>query len=587
MEARRFGDGAIARQLFSIKASVAALKSCTGARDLERGRRIHADAIHTGYDSNPRVASSLINMYGKCGSAMEARRVFDRIQDRDRDVVVWTAMILCYAENGEGFLALDLFSKMIRDGFSPNSWTLVALLKACSSLAAKERGVQVGEKFVKADSLEKGMAIHSRVLGDELSNTFVANSLVNFYAKCGSMVDAARVFDSMKERDVVSWNSLVLGHVENGELEQALEAITRWIEDGQGFGSFNHLSFVAVCKACIGLAEREDGPLQDNGKLVKVKALEKGMAFHSQACLSGCSSEALLAGTMVDMYAKCGSMEDSRRVFNEIVCGRGGGRNSAIDLVVPWTSLEMGLVENGEAGVALELFYQMVDHGLTPNCRTYVAALKAGCGCLEAVKRLHAGILRSGMLERDLLLGNCLVDVYGKCGSTVDAQLVFDAVPTRDSVTWTSLLAGYSLHGDARLVFEFLQAMQDDSCRPNAVALLCVLAACSRSGLVDEGKQCLEAAVARGGIEPGIQHYSCMADLLGRAGGVEAMVEAMPRSWEGNSVAWTMLLDACRKWGNVAVGKVAFEKLTRLERTSSGAPTAAYDLMASLFVASN
>ncbi|XP_024537486.1 putative pentatricopeptide repeat-containing protein At3g49142 [Selaginella moellendorffii] len=664
-------DEAEASSVFSV---LAALRSCASAKNLERGKRVHAQAMERGYDSNVFVANSLVNMYAKCGSLVEARRVFDRIQSRD--VISWNSLLLGYASQGEEDAALKLFSRMESSGCSPNGGSYIAALKACIRLAGKEEGTaQADGRLVKIASLGKGIAIHTQAskAGWE-SDIFVASTLVDFYAKCGHMTEASRIFSRMSHHDVVSWTTLILGYAENGEGDVALEHFFRMIAQ---CCQPNALTCVAALKACMTLAAKEQGRLV-TGKVVKLESLGKGMAVHREASKLGCDTHTFVSNSLVDMYSKCGSMADAHRVFSwmpchsvvswtslilgyvengdaemalavyssmrpeacapdartfvaalkainelaakeqgELVDGKlvkleclkkgmrihsqaeGSGCadyffiNTLVDLYakcgsladahrvfdsipsqtsVSWTTLLLGYAENGEGEMALELFRRMRPRGCEPDARTFAAVLKA-CGsvlALENAKAICGEVCRGGY-ENDVILSNTMVDALARCGSLDAAQRVFDVSIAKDIVLWTTLIAGYSRQGEASQVFHLFHEILDEGFKADSVTLLCVLAVCSYAGLVDKGRGLFSSMASRYGVSPGFEHHHCMLDILCRANQLDAAVQlirSMP--FEPTAVTWRTVLGACRKWKNVVLGELAFANLLKLDDSEFG-----------------
>ncbi|XP_024529858.1 pentatricopeptide repeat-containing protein At2g33680-like isoform X2 [Selaginella moellendorffii] len=530
---------------------VAAIKACSGLaakeegrkrygckvvvkeKSLEKGRVIHSQAANCGCDQF--VTSSLVEMYLKCGSVVDARRVFDGIPRKN--VVSWTTLILGYVQVGRPMVALELFALMQQEGCSPDAKTFVVALQACASLAAMEDEDEgKTKKSSKSLLLRKGTSIHFQaVQAGFSSDVFLGSSLINMYAKCGSILRAQEVFDLMKFHDVVSWTTLILGYAQNGEGEHALLLFQIALDKNL----VNSQSFVAALKACTSPLE---GLEDADGKLLK---LERGMAVHSEAARRGYEPDIFVASTLVDFYAMCGSLEDASRVFNRME-----KHNS-----VTWKAMLQACVHNGEAETALHLFACMNLEGFVPDSGAFSVALKAcsSTGALEVGRSLHRELRISGLMD-DTMVANCLLDFYGKCGSMVEAQEVFNSISSRDVISWTSLIAGYSQRGEIDRVFCLLRDMRDDGLDPNKVTLLAVLSACSHAGLVDR-------------------------DMLGRANQLEeavAMVKSMPH--KANVVTWTIVLTACRKWKNVEVGRIAFESLLRLDSRH----TAAHDLMANI-----
>ncbi|XP_024540898.1 pentatricopeptide repeat-containing protein At2g13600-like [Selaginella moellendorffii] len=587
------GEGEIALELFervscekNALTFVAAVKACSGlaAREdqrqvdgrlvkvvaLERGTRVHAQASSID-DPEAVLANTLVDFYSKCGSMTDARRVFDSMECQK--AVAWNALMFGYCEYGDAGTVLELFNRMktSRD-CAPTSRSYVAALKACTSVAGKEVARKIDGRAVKLASLEKGMALHAgAVEKGHTADCFVTITLIDMYANCGSLVDARSVFDRMPSRSVVAWTALLMGYAESGEEGLALDLLTTMKDEGF---EPDTLTFVAAAKACIGVAAKEEGR-QVDGKLVKVFALDKGRTLHSQAAKLGCDTDVFLASTFVDVFARCGSMVDARRVFDAM----------PFHSMVSWNSMLLGYIEAREEAKAVEAFGSMrQEESFSLSSQNLVAVLKA-CGSSVAFrfgKAVHSDACRWGH-ETEALLATCFVDVYGKCGSMVDAHTTFDSLGSVDLVAWTALIAGYSRLGDTSSVFRLFHSMQDEGLGANRVTFICVLIACSHAGLVDEGRRYFQAMSSKYGVTPGVEHYHCMVDMLGRANALDEAVElleAMP--FEASAVAWKTVLGACQKWKNLRVAKMAFEALMSRGGGSDGA---VFRLMGNVYAA--
>ncbi|XP_024540298.1 pentatricopeptide repeat-containing protein At4g39530-like isoform X1 [Selaginella moellendorffii] len=588
-------EGGLALELFEhMKASscapnsrsfVAALKACTSLaaieeprqglegkfvkiKTLQRGASLHAEAAGRGCEVDIFVANTLLEMYTVCGSMLEARRVFDRTNDRD--VTSWNSMILGYVENGQDELALELIDLMEKKREClPNDLTFVAALKACSSLAIKETGQKICGKIVKLNSLVKGFDIHSKIISkssccDSLSYT--TNALIDMYTKCGSLVDARRVFDRVVSQDVVSWNVLLLGYCENGEESLTLQLFQAMLGAGWCCKP-DFRTFCAAFKACSCLAAKETGQ-ELAGKVVKVESLRKARMLHSQARSFGIGLKAYVASSLVDMLAKCGSMDDSRGVFDRV----------PVHDTFSWTALMLGYAESGDGDRAMELYSQ--SRPPEQDAQTFIALLKC-VGVLESGKIIHGDMCRAG-LEDGAVLEATLVDVYGKWGSMDDAQRVFDALSAAKDklVSWNALLGGYARQGDTKNALRLFEEMQEQGLEPDSVTFLSVLTACSHAGLAETGKRYFETMQLKHGIEPGMSHYHCMVDVLGRANRVEEavqLVKSMP--FKANAVTWRTVLSACRKWRHEVTGKLAFQSVLETDCGDSSA----YVLMANIY----
>jgi pentatricopeptide repeat protein len=515
---------------------VQVIKACAGLGALEDGRFVHKQLIQSGFESDVFVGSSLVDMYAKCGSIEDAWRVFNRMPSRD--VVTWNAIVLGHVKCGQGQKALELFRQMQQEHVRPNSITFVGVLNACASMIVLEEG-----RFVHQQIIQSGLE----------TDVFVANSLVDMYAKCGSMEDAWQVFNKMPFRDVVTWTTMILGHVKCGQGQKALELFQEMQQEGVQPDS---VTFVGVLNACASMI-----------------VLEEGRFVHQQIIQSGLESDVFVGSSLVDMYAKCGSIEDAWRVFNKMP-----SRD-----VVTWTAMILGHVKCGQGQKALELFQQMQREGVWPNSVTFVGVLNACASviALEEGRFVHQQIIQSG-LETDVFVANSLVDMYAKCGSMGDAWRVFNKMPSRDLVTWNAILGGFAMHGHGKEALKHFAQMCEEGVQPDDITFICLLSACSHAGLVDEGMHCYASMVTNYMIPAKLEHYTCMVDLLGRAGRLqeaENMVMAMPCTPHVD--AWMALLGACRIHGNVEIAERVAKRILEMEPENA----AGYVLLSNIYAA--
>ena len=192
-------------------------------------------------------------------------------------------------------------------------------------------------------------------------------------------------------------------------------------------------------------------------------------------------------------------------------------------------------------------------------------------------------IVRNGFsLHKNALIGTALVDMYAKCGALVKAQGVFDRIKIRNIVAWNALIAGYAQVGKDNSVIDLFNRMTEDGIKPDLVTFTVVLNACSHAGLVVFGQIYFEALINDYCLVPTRDHFTCMVDILARAGDLAtalSIIEKMP--FLPDIVIWHIVMGACRKWVNVKLGKLAFDEVVKLDNTCAGA----YVLMADIFIA--
>lgn len=535
---------------------------------LEQARAIHAEVVKLNFDSDVFVGNMLVDVYSKCGSKVDARTVFDRM--RTRNVVTWNTMISGYAHMGEGEVGLLLYEEMKKQQVVPNERTFLGALKACSSLAALKEGTAVNRCVATKRCLEQVKIIHSHIVRSGIKlDVFLGTTLVDLYAKCGSMVDAMCLFKMLPYRNVVSWTTMILGYVQTEDGEAALQLYSEMrnkgvVPDAQ--------AFVGALKACCNLAAF--GQAKSDDMTSRNRCLEHIRVIHEDVVKSKMETDIFVANMLVDVYVKCGSLAEGRHVFERMT-----DRN-----VVSWSTMISGYANMDEGEAALYLYTRMQEEGVVPNDRTFMAALKA-CSVATAIdmgRKLHAQISETFDEATNLYVASSLIDMYGKCGSMVEAQQVFDVLCTPDAVAWNALIAGYARQGESELVFDLFEQMKQAGNQPEISTFLSILRVCSSSGLLTKGQEYFEAMSKVYGISPTVEHYACMVDLLARAGQVEkamVMIDSSPH--QPDCSLWKIVLSACQTWCNVELGQQAFDRAISLDQSDA----ALYVLMSNIYAA--
>ncbi|KAH9325011.1 hypothetical protein KI387_005189 [Taxus chinensis] len=497
------------------------LEKCT---DIQTLNQVHALMLTNGCHQNMFLQTKLITMYAVL-HLEDARHMFDKMHKPK--VCLWNVMIREYARNGLAEEAISLYCQMLQAGEHPDNFSFPYVLKACASAAA----------------LLEGKEIHGHVIryGFEF-NVFVANSLVHMYAKCGNLKDARHVFDTITQRDVVSWNAMIAGCAQNGCPSEALRLFNQMQLGGM---SPDLLSLKSVLPSCANLA-----------------ALQQGEWIHSYVIRSGIEFDVVVSTAFIDMYAKCRMVKAARRIFDKM-CRRD---------IVSWSAMIGGYALNGQAQEALKLFYEMQLTDVKPDLATVksVILVYAYLAAPQPAKWIHCYIINIGF-ETDVLVGTALVDMYVKCGSIKMARQLFDNMSEKDVVSWSAMIAGYGMHGCGEDALELFYQMQKKGVSPDQVTFVCVLSACSHAGLLDKGWQCFVSMIRDYGIKPSVEHCACMVDLLGRAGRLdeaEDFIQNMPP--EPDAGVWGALLGACRIHSNIKVGERVANHLFELDPENTG-----------------
>ncbi|CAN7006177.1 unnamed protein product [Brassica rapa subsp. trilocularis] len=329
-----------------------------------------------------------------------------------------------------------------------------------------------------------------------------------------------------------------------------------------------------------------------------------GRQVHSQTVVSGFDSSVHVVTSLIQMYCSSGGLRDARKVFDEMPvrdvtvwnallagCGKVGEVDEARRLlemmpcwvrnVVSWTCVISAYAKKGRASEAIEVFHRMVMEDVEPDEVTLLAALSAcaDLGSLELGERICSYVDHRGM-KRGVSLNNALIDMYAKSGNIAKALEVFERVSERNVVTWTTIITGLATHGLGGEALTMFNRMVKAGVQPNSVTFIAVLSACSHVGLVDLGKRLFTSMRLEYGIEPNIEHFGCLIDLLGRAGKLkeaEEVSKTMP--FEANAAIWGSLLAASNVHHDVELGERALNQLIKLEPSNSGN----YMLLANLY----
>lgn len=508
------------------------LHRCSKIKAFRHGLPLHAAALKTGFESDIIIANHTLNMYAKCGSITSARRVFDEMSERN--LVSWSAMISGCDQVGEHTIALDLFSKM---RLVPNEYIFASVISACASLVALLEGQQI-----HAQSLKSGYAYAS----------YVSNSLISMYMKCGRCSDALSVYNSTSEPNSVSYNALIAGFVENQLLEKGFEVFKLMLQ--QGFVP-DRFSFVEALEICT-----------DSDDLLT------GTVLHAQTIKLELDSTPFIGNVIISMYSRFNLINEAEKVFRLI---------KEKD-VISWNTFIAACSHCVDHAKGLSVFKEMANgYGVRPDDFTFASVL-AACAGLASIrhgKQIHANLIRT-MLYQDVGVGNALVNMYAKCGSVEYAYNVFNKMLCHNTFSWNTMIAGFANHGLGGRAIDLFEEMKAMGLKPDSVTFVGLLMACNHAGLVDKGKVLFNLMEETYGITPNIQHFSCLIDMFGRAGRLTEAEEYIKKFPFGHDpVVLGSLLSACRLHGDVVIGERLARQLLKIQPMTSSP----YVLLANLY----
>ncbi|KAF6167016.1 hypothetical protein GIB67_041271 [Kingdonia uniflora] len=520
------------RHLPNLNQCILFLQSCAFHKNLTKGKETHSWMLVNGFLTAPPSVTSLINMYSKCSIPLDAISVFK--DTHHPNIFAWNAIIAGLISNGLSRDAFEFFRRMRWEdnGVYPDKFTFPCVIKACLDLG------EVYEVWkIHADLFKVGLA----------NDEYVVSSLINFYLKFSFMVEAWRLFDELGEgkRDVVLWNAMINGYAKIGGFNMAFQVFGRMVEEGVTPSKFTVTGIISIFSM--------------------TRDVSNGRAVHGFVKKIGYESDEVVSNSLIDMYGKCKLLGDADWIFVEMP-----KRD-----IFSWNSIMSVHEQAADYDGTLKLFDRMRNAGVVPDIVSITTVLPA-CSHLAALvhgKEIHGHMIVNGYCGdfHDAYVGNAVMDMYAKCGSLNDAQLVFDKKKNRDIASWNIMIMGYGLHGFGDEALVMFSRMREAHMIPNEVTFVAILSACSHGGLCDQGREILEHMELDHGVVPTVEHYTCVVDMLGRAGKLnEAYELACSMPIEPNPIVWTAFLAACRLHGNADLAKIAAERVFELDPSRSG-----------------
>ncbi|KAI5055260.1 hypothetical protein GOP47_0030405 [Adiantum capillus-veneris] len=488
---------------------ISVLDACAGSCNIEAGQKVHISVVYVGLEDTLNLSNALISFYGKLELVDDAQAVFSKLSHGD--IVSWTTMLSAFVIVKNGYEALNTFCVMHLKGVEPDKIAHICALDACAIMSENEYG----------------QLIHSALVENRSDIDIVASTaLINMYGECGSVYDARNIFARMLVHDVVAWTAMLVALSRNMHSVEALQLFHKMQVEGV---CPNTVTFVFALDACSGLPSLVDG--QD---------------IHVTVVFRGIESDEAISVCLVNLYGKCGCMDDAKAVFNRIL-----NKN-----VVAWSTMIMSCTQNGCGKEALSLFHRMQAEGTKPNNVTFLCLVDA-CTNLEALEEGHAvdDCLCKCGYGKDVIICNALMNMYRKCGDLQKAIIVFDRMPYHNLVSWTAFIAAFSQMGCGQNALMHFQKMLSEGISPDNITFTCVLTACSHAGLVEGGWSLFSAMLTDFGIPQTIDHFVCMIDLLGRVGHLgeaDALLSHAP--FQNLALPWLSLLGACQSCGDVTRG---------------------------------
>ncbi|KGN50967.1 pentatricopeptide repeat-containing protein At4g08210 isoform X1 [Cucumis sativus] len=514
----------------------AVLKACGFVGDLGLGKLIQERIYEDKLQADTILMNSLMDMFVKCGSLNDAVEVFHNISRAT--TTTWNIIVSGYSKAGLMVEAEKLFHCMPH----PNvvSWnSMIAGFADNGSQRALEFVSMMHKRCIKLDDftfpcalkisalhglLFIGKQVHSYVtkLGYE-SSCFTLSALIDMYSNCNDLIEAVKLFDQHSSfnasisDNLALWNSMLSGYVINNCDQAALNLLSEIHCSGALLDSY---TFGGALKVCINLLSRR-----------------VGLQLHGLIVTCGYELDYVVGSILVDLYAKLANIDDALAIFHRLP------RKD----IIAWSGLIMGCAQIGLNWLAFSMFKGMlelvneIDHFVIST----ILKVCSNLASLRSGKQVHALCVKSGY-EMEGFTITSLLDMYSKCGEIEDALTLFCCEQEKDIVSWTGIIVGCGQNGKAAEAVRFFHEMIRSGITPNEITFLGVLSACRYAGLVEEARSIFNSMKSVYGLEPHLEHYCCMVDLLASVGlpeEAEKLIANMP--FEPNQTTWRTLLGAC------------------------------------------
>ncbi|KAJ4717880.1 Pentatricopeptide repeat-containing protein [Melia azedarach] len=575
------------------------LQRCKTIRQL---KQLHAQAIVTRSNTSAFVAARVISVYARFRLVFDAQNVFETISfDCKSSSLVWNSILRVNVSNGEYRSAVKLYVKMRKQGLLGDGFTFPLVIRACKFMGSFDFG-----KFVHNHVLQMGFR----------DNVHIVNELIGMYAKMGRMDDARKMFDKVRGKNYISWNTMVSGFALNYDCDSALEMFKRMQFEGLEPNLVTWTSLLSSHARCGRFEETMDlfdmmtmRGVGANAEVLAVVlsvcadlvAVEKGEVIHGYVIKGGFEDYLFVKNALITLYGKHGDVKQAQNLFSEMEeknivswnalitsCAEAGLCDEALAVfsqlekldggsmerpnVISWSAVIGAFASNGRGKESLNLFRKMQLAKVVPNSVTISSILSvcAESAALNIGREIHGHVLRASM-NKNILVQNGLLNMYMKCGCLEEGCLVFEQINRKDLISWNSMISGYGMNGLGANALATFKEMIEAGIKPDGVTFVAVLSACSHAGLVKEGRRLFDVMVGEFRIVPQMEHYACMVDLLGRAGLLQEasdIVKNMPM--EPNAYVWGALLNSCRMHKNADIAEATASQILGLDTETTG-----------------
>ncbi|CAA0840649.1 Pentatricopeptide repeat-containing protein -chloroplastic [Striga hermonthica] len=468
------------------------LTACASVGELELGKNVHGRVIKVGFGANVFVGTAIVDLYSKCGAMNDAFKQFKLMPVRN--VVSWTAIISGFARTGDSGSAVWVLGDMHKSGEEINSFTVSSVLAACANPAM----------------LNETLQIHCWILKIGLClDAVVKASLINTYSKVGAVNYSELAFTESEDlKQVGIWASMISAFVHSEIYEKALSLFQRMLKVGITPDKFSVSSIMGI-----------------------IGSLTLGRHVHGYTIKVGLASDVSVGSSIFTMYSKCGNLEESLKAFDQL-----DKKDN-----VSWTSMIAGFTEHGCPDRSIQLFRMCFEESILDE--KILACVLNACSALRSLsigRESHGFCLRFGFNDHSII-DEALVNMYSKCGDLKSARIIFNAMPFKSRVTWSSLISGFSQNGQVEETLQLFHEMLSSNISIDAFTISSVVGALVNSCESRFGTP-FHAYIIKIGLESESSVGSSLIMMYSRTGEIETCVEVFQKITDPDLVSFTTMI---------------------------------------------
>ncbi|GAA0186565.1 hypothetical protein LIER_33853 [Lithospermum erythrorhizon] len=491
---------------------VSIIPSIVSCGIIYNGESLHGTVIKFGYESQASVLTALLSMYSKLGDVESAEYIFRHMPNRNQ--LSWNSMISVYANNGLWHESLATFREMQLSGLVPDAISVITILLSCSELRA----------------LHLGKSTHTFSLKGRINeDTKVSNALMAFYSNCGYLESSFELFNIMVTKDTVTWNTLISGCVNNGEVDRALHIFYQMQKQGV---NFDLVTLVSVLPSC-----GYPGKLAD------------GMAIHAYTVKYGLIYDISLANALISMYFNCGELEAANIAFQEM----------PIRNVISWNALMTGYRYYDLQEDAMCLFKHMLKGNQKPNYVTLLNILPACCTNFQGMA-IHAYSIKTSFEDEAPILTSLML-MYARFDNMKSCLALFYLGEGRNISLWNALITALVYSEDYRAAMHFFNQLLESEMNPDHVTILSLIPACLQLNDLQFSNSVL-AYLVKKAFDRDIAILNSLIDMYAKCGNIcfsKKLFDILPRK---NALSWSAMINGYGLHGD---GEAALDFLQKMK----------------------